>query len=87
MQTKGESTRESPRHDPTFGARYHMRMRKDSSAWGDREQVFMRGGYIIVQSLFWRRVTSLRRGCFSVGGYQFCGGGVHFDLDEGSRGL
>ena len=23
------------------------------------------------------------RGCFSVGGYHFCGGGVRFDLEEG----
>ena len=42
-----------------------------------------------VQSLFWRRVTSLRRGVVSTGGgtflledTSFCGG-VHFDLEEG----
>ena len=43
-----------------------------------------------VQSLFWRRVTSLRRGVVSTGGGAFqledttvCGGGVRFDLEEG----
>ena len=43
-----------------------------------------------VQSLFWRRVTSLRRGAISTGGgaflledTTFCGG-VYFDLEEGS---
>ena len=50
------------------------------------------GGWIVskVQSLFWRRVTSLRRGVVSTGGgaFQledttFCGGGVRFDLEEG----
>ena len=42
-----------------------------------------------VQSVFWRRVTSLRRGVVSTGGdtfllkdTSFCGG-VHFDLEEG----
>ena len=42
-----------------------------------------------VQSLFWRRVTSLRRGMVSTGGgafqledTSFCGG-VRFDLEEG----
>ena len=50
------------------------------------------GGWIVskVQSLFWRRVTSLRRGVVSTGGGAFqledttiCGGGVRFDLEEG----
>ena len=50
------------------------------------------GGWIVskVQSLFWRRVTSLRRGVVSTGGGTFqledttiCGGGVRFDLEEG----
>ena len=50
------------------------------------------GGWIVskVQSLFWRRVTSLRRGAVSTGGgafhledTTFCGGGVRFDLEEG----
>ena len=43
-----------------------------------------------VQSLFWRRVTSLREGAVSTGGgaFQledttFCGGGVRSDLEEG----
>ena len=43
-----------------------------------------------VQSVFWRRVTSLRRGVVSTGGgtflledTSFCGG-VRFDLEEGS---
>ena len=38
-----------------------------------------------VQSLFWRRVTSLRRGpgAFQLEDTTFCGGGVHFDLEEG----
>ena len=49
------------------------------------------GGWIVskVQSLFWRRVNSLRRGVVSTGGgaFQledttFCGGGVRFDLEE-----
>ena len=49
------------------------------------------GGWIVskVQSVFWRRVTSLRRGVVSTGGgtfqledTSFCGG-VHFDLEEG----
>ena len=42
-----------------------------------------------VESLFWKRVTSLRRGVVSTGGGAFlledttvCGGGVHFDLEE-----
>ena len=50
------------------------------------------GGWIVskVQSVFWRRVTSLRRGVVSTGGgaFQledttFCGGAVRFDLEEG----
>ena len=50
------------------------------------------GGWIVskVQSVFWRRVTSLRRGVVSTGGgtflledTSFCGG-VCFDLEEGS---
>ena len=50
------------------------------------------GGWIVskVQSLFWRRVNSLRRGVVSIGGGAFqledttsCGGGVRFDLEEG----
>ena len=50
------------------------------------------GGWIVskVQSLFWRRLTSLRRGVVSTGGGAFqlenttiCGGGVRFDLEEG----
>ena len=49
------------------------------------------GGWIVskVQSVFWRRVTSLRRGVVSTGGgtflledTSFCGG-VRFDLEEG----
>ena len=44
-----------------------------------------------VQSLFWRRVSSLRKGVVSTGGGAFlledtiifCGGGVRFDLKEG----
>ena len=49
------------------------------------------GGWIVskVQSVFWRRVTSLRRGVVSTGGgtflledASFCGG-VYFDLEEG----
>ena len=42
-----------------------------------------------VQSLFWRRVTSLRRGAVSTGGGAYledttsCGGGVPFDLEDG----
>ena len=48
-------------------------------------------GWIVskVQSVFWRRVTSLRRGVVSTGGgtflledTSFCGG-VRFDLEEG----
>ena len=49
------------------------------------------GGWIVskVQSVFWRRVTSLRRGVVSTAGgtflledTNFCGG-VRFDLEEG----
>ena len=45
-----------------------------------------------VQSLFWRRVTSLRGGggivstgggAFQLEDTTFCGGGVRFDLEEG----
>ena len=43
-----------------------------------------------VQSLFWRRVTSLRRvvvltggGAFQLEDTTFYGGGVRFDLEEG----
>ena len=43
-----------------------------------------------VQPLFWRRVTSLKRGVVLTGGGAIqledttsCGGGVRFDLEEG----
>ena len=41
-------------------------------------------GWIVskVQSLFWRRVTS--GGAFQLEDTTFCGGGVRFDLEEGS---
>ena len=49
------------------------------------------GGWMVskVQSVFWRRVTSLRRGVVSTGGGTFLledtsfYGGVRFDLEEG----
>ena len=56
-----------------------------------RQEYRLLWGWIVskVQSVFWRRVTSLRRGVVSTGGgtflledTSFCGG-VRFDLEEG----